>query len=323
MKTYRLTLRPLTAFGTPLAGDTLFGQLCWALRHRLGNAALTALLDGYTAGRPFAVLSDGLPAGHLPLPALPSRLWAASDLDRKALKRRRWLPLDALAAPLAGWQGLARSDADAAQALGGPPGATLHTERAQPHNTLSRQTGSTGTGAFAPYSQPQLWYASGVHFHVYAVLDETRLPLAELLAALTQIGHTGFGRDASTGLGKFDLVGEPLADPFAARGPRQAWLTLGPCAPQGQGYCPRRSYYQPLTRFGRHGDIAVHAASPFKRPVLLARAGGLFVPLQPHTPPGFIGQGLGGSAAPVSPAMPETVHQGYAPVVGLDLPENR
>ena len=45
MKTYRLTLRPLTAFGTPLAGDTLFGQLCWALRHRLGNAALTRLLE--------------------------------------------------------------------------------------------------------------------------------------------------------------------------------------------------------------------------------------------------------------------------------------
>ena len=117
MKTYRLTLRPLTAFGTPLAGDTLFGQLCWALRHRLGNAALTALLDGYTAGRPFAVLSDGLPAGHLPLPTLPSRLWAASDLDRKALKRRRWLPTAALTEPLPGWQALARDDAAAAHAI--------------------------------------------------------------------------------------------------------------------------------------------------------------------------------------------------------------
>lgn len=321
MNTYRLTLQPLSAFGTPLAGDTLFGQLCWALRHQLGNAALTQLLDGYTAGRPFAVISDGLPAGHLPLPALPSRWWAASDLDRKALKRRRWLPLDALAAPLAGWQGLARSDADAALALGGPPGATLHTERAQPHNTLNRQTGSTGTGAFAPYSQPQLWYGSGVHFHVYAVLDETRLPLAELLAALAHIGHTGFGRDASTGLGKFDLVGSPVAAPFGARPAGNAWLSLGPCAPQGQGFCPRRSYYQALTRFGRHGDMAVHGASPFKRPLLLARAGGVFVPLAPGGPTPFIGQGLGGIAAPVSPAMPETVHQGYAPVLGLHLPE--
>ena len=61
MQTYRLTLQPLSALGTPLAGDTLFGQLCWTLRHQLGNDALTALLAGYTQGQPFAVVSDALP----------------------------------------------------------------------------------------------------------------------------------------------------------------------------------------------------------------------------------------------------------------------
>ena len=322
MNTYRLTLQPLSAFGTPLAGDTLFGQLCWALRHLLGNAALTQLLDGYTAGRPFAVISDGLPAGHLPLPTLPSRRWADCDLDRKALKRRRWLPTAALTEPLPGWQALARDDAAAAHAITGRPGV-LQAERAQPHNTLNRQTGSTGTGAFAPYTQAQLWFAPGMQFDLYVALDEARLPLAGLLAALTHIGHTGFGRDASIGLGKFALVGSPLAAPFGGRPAGNAWLSLGPCAPQGQGFCPRRSYYQALTRFGRHGDMAVHGASPFKRPLLLARAGGLFVPLAPGGPAPFIGQGLGGPAAPVSPAMPETVHQGYAPVLGLHLPETR
>lgn len=33
------------------------------------------------------------------------------------------------------------------------------------------------------------------------------------------------------------------------------YLTLGPCAPQGQGYCPVRSTYQVATRFGRHGEL--------------------------------------------------------------------
>ena len=162
-----------------------------------------------------------------------------------------------------------------------------------------------------------------MQFDLYLALDEARLPLAGLLAALTHIGHTGFGRDASIGLGKFALVGSPVAAPFGARPAGNAWLSLGPCAPQGQGFCPRRSYYQALTRFGRHGDMAVHGASPFKRPLLLARAGGVFVPLAPGGPTPFIGQGLGGIAAPVSPAMPETVHQGYAPVLGLHLPETR
>ena len=65
MQTLLLTLQPHTAFGTPLLGDTLFGQLCWTLRHQLGNARLNALLQGYTDGKPFAVVSDALPLGHV------------------------------------------------------------------------------------------------------------------------------------------------------------------------------------------------------------------------------------------------------------------
>ena len=48
MKALKFTLRPLSAFGTPLAGDTLFGHLCWALALRRGSAGLSTLLDGYT-----------------------------------------------------------------------------------------------------------------------------------------------------------------------------------------------------------------------------------------------------------------------------------
>ena len=169
-------LRPLTAFGTPLAGDTLFGQLCWTLRHQLGNERLQELLAGYTEGRPFAVVSDAMPAGHVPLPALPSRVWEAREgADRKALKKRRWLAVEHLAQPLRKWQSLARSDADVA----------LLIERAQPHNTISRATGTTGTGVFAPYSMTQRWHCPGVSLNLYIALDEARLAETELTAALT------------------------------------------------------------------------------------------------------------------------------------------
>ncbi len=43
-----LRIRPLSPFGTPPLGDTLFGQLCWAIRHQSGEARLRELLDGYT-----------------------------------------------------------------------------------------------------------------------------------------------------------------------------------------------------------------------------------------------------------------------------------
>lgn len=311
MQILHFTLLPLSAFGTPMAGDTLFGQLCWTLRHQLGNTRLNDLLQGYTQGLPFAVVSDALPAGHVPLPSVPSRLWQLNAAgDRKQLKRRRWMPLQALARPFAQWQSLAKTDAEVA------PKPTI--ERAQPHNTINRQTGTTGEGAFAPYAMPQIWFHPDMRLDVHVVLDEARLGVAEFSAALDAIGATGFGRDASIGLGKFQCVGQAAATawPCGADTPN-SFLTLGPSAPQGQGMCHVRSSWQVATRFGRHGDAAVQSGQPFKRPVLLAKAGSVFWPETMDTALPFIGQGIGGVDNPVSLAMPETVQQGYAPVIAI------
>lgn len=314
MQTYRFTLRPLSAFGTPLAGDTLFGQLCWTLRHQLGNARLNELLRGYVNGQPFAVVSDALPAGHLPLPTVPAVAWqvaAATKLsDRKVLKKKRWLPVAALDTPFPLWQSHAASDLEVAP----------QTERAQAHNTINRQTGTTGEGAFAPYAMPQIWFHPAMRFDLYVVLDEARLSLAELQAALDAISQVGFGRDASIGLGKFELAPDATPTAWPAATGANSYLTLGPCAPQGQGFCPVRSTYQVATRFGRHGDAAVQYGQPFKRPVLLAKAGAVFWPEVLLADHGFIGQGLGGAANPVSRVMPETVQQGYAPVIAITRP---
>jgi CRISPR-associated protein Csm4 len=310
-----------------LAGDTLFGQLCWTLRHQLGNDRLNALLQGYTQDKPFAVVADALPAGHIPLPSVPSNLWQKmSDADRKVLKKKRWLPASALSLPFTQWQGSAKNDAEvaqpwldewAAQAKHRTANGSSQTERAQPHNTINRQTGTTGEGQFAPYEMPQLWFHPAMHFDLHIVLDEQRLSLSELSAALHYMGATGFGRDASIGLGKFECQGTALAHTWLAAADANSYLTLGPSAPQGQGYCPVRSTYQVATRFGRHGDAAVQSGQPFKRPVLLAKAGSVFWPETIQTPRAYIGQGLGGMANPISMAMPETVQQGYAPVIAI------
>lgn len=315
MQTYRYTLRPLSAFGTPLAGDTLFGQLCWTLRHQLGNARLNELLHGYTSGKPFAIVSDALPAGYVPLPHVPSDLWQKSTAvdapDRKALKKKKWLPLAALSKPFEQWQGSAQSDAQVA------PESATPINRAQPHNTINRQTGTTGEGRFAPFAMPQIWFHPAMRFDLYVALDEARLSKAELGAALNTMGATGFGRDASIGLGKFEGVGDVTPVTFPVIAEANSYLTLGPCAPQGQGFCPVRSTYQVATRFGRHGDAAVQSGQPFKRPVLLAKAGGVFWPETGDAACNFMGQGLGGTENPVSLAMPETVQQGYAPVIAI------
>ncbi|MDP2793437.1 MAG: hypothetical protein Q8O25_05045 [Sulfurisoma sp.] len=315
MNLHRATLALRSPLGTPLAGDTLFGQLCHALREAAGEAELVRLLDGYTVGRPWLVVSDGFPQGYLPRPTVPP-LAQTKPEERKAAKGRRWIPLAAAAKPLPELLAAAVNDETAYGEGNEPIHASAH------HNTLNRLSGTTGNGEFAPYAMSQTHYAAGQKIDLWCVIDETRCDADRLQALLANIGATGYGRDASIGLGKFDVEsidaavppapsqGIPLRITFAA-----AHWTLAPCAPQGQGFDDEKSHWRVLTRFGRHGGALALSAHPFKNPVLLAAAGAVFVPRGEFAPRLFVGQGLTG----VSKAEPATVHQGYAPTLPLQL----
>ena len=54
MKLYKTTFIPTSNFATTLKGDTLFGQICWAIRYTFGNDKLEALLLNYET-KPFLV----------------------------------------------------------------------------------------------------------------------------------------------------------------------------------------------------------------------------------------------------------------------------
>lgn len=305
MTPLKLTIALRAPLGTPLAGDTLFGQLCVAAREAWSEAELVRLLDGYTAGQPWMVVGDGFPAGYLPRPTLPP-LAETDAAARKAAKGKRWIPLAATAHPLPALLAAAKNDHDVFGKDNTPVAARTQ------HNTLNRLTGTTGTGEFAPYTMAQTHYAAGQRIDVWCVLDDTRCPPDKFAELVVAIGTCGFGRDASIGLGKFDLIATDSAVPPAPTF-ADAWWTLGPCAPQGQGFDGEKSLWRVFTRFGRHGAALALSAQPFKNPVLLAAAGAVLVPQGNYTPRLFVGQGLGG----VSHVAPATVQQGYAPVLPL------
>lgn len=325
MQTLRVTLTPQTGFATPLKGDTLFGQLCWAARRVLGEAGLEALLAGYSGGKPFLVVSDAFPAGFLPMPRLPRGCWQLAAGQqypsvRKALKKRAWLPVSALGDPLPTWLDHAVGTSLLAinDRRNREQARSCAVEHNQPHNTINRATQATGTGEFAPYTVEQVWYRPGQALEVYVLLDETRLTAKEFGSLLRYVGASGFGRDASTGLGKFTLdgLGEDWGLPEATGA--NAWLTLAPCAPQGLAWDSTRCFYKPFTRFGRHGDAAAISGQPYKTPLLLADTAAVLTP-KTFECRLFTGQGLGGDGS-LSKVLRETVHQGYAPVVGICLP---
>ena len=304
MKLYRATIATKSAFGTLLKGDTLFGQLCWAIVNRFGEQRLSELLKSYQQ-QPFVICSDGFPSAYIPRPSLPDVFFdIAIKEDRKAMKKKSWIPLDCLTEPISSWLANAKSDAEL---LG------KDNNREQPHNTINRLTGTTGEDIFAPYSQHQIWYQTDEEFDLYLLLDESLLSSQDVETLFTDIGVFGYGRDASIGLGKFECI-DFQEWYFASADKSNACLTLAPCAPQGLGLDSKHSYYRVFTRFGRHGDVGVHRKhGPFKAPVLLADTAAVFSPT-PADDRGYIGQGLGG-AGDLSRTIPATVHQGYSPYI--------
>ncbi|MBK7677696.1 MAG: hypothetical protein IPJ27_24785 [Candidatus Accumulibacter sp.] len=308
---HRATLALHTPLGTPLAGDTLFGQLCWALREASGEAELIRRLDGYTQGQPWLVASDGFPAGHLPRPTLPRHFAAPADdpSQRKAARKKRWIPVQNTGATLATLLGSAVDDA---VAYGSAPRQAV-----QAHNTLDRLTGTTGKGAFSPYTVAQTFHAAGQRIDVYLVFDTDRIGADEAARLLAALGSTGLARDDGVGRGKFSLVGLAAAAFAVPAGANACW-TLAPCAPQGLGFASSQSYWRVLTRFGRHGNELALAGKPFKTPVLLAASAAVLTPSGRFTVPPFVGQGLGG-AGQLSKAETATVQQGYAPVAPIAL----
>lgn len=318
MKRLIFTLSPKTAFATPLAGDTLFGQCCWAIRHLHGESKLTELLTGYMENKPFMVLSDVMPQGFLPRPNVPASLLGFENdaTARKAQKAKKWLPLHVLSQPLNEWALSACTEEEMLSAMN-LSGRYLIDDKAQDHNSLNRLTGTTGGDqGFAPFARETFWYHPDIHLSLIVELDTTRLSVDELLEVFAWVGLHGYGKEASCGLGKFTIsLDEHLVLLPTPPNPN-AWLTLAPSAPQNLSWHSARCFYQILTRFGRHGDVAVHkAGGVFKNPVLMAAAGAVLTPKEADILQGFTGQGITG----VSKTIAATVHQGYAPVYPIHL----
>ena len=306
MNSYRFKLHPKTAFGSPLLGETLFGSLCWGVVHAFGEERLNKLLDDYTEGRPFCVISDAFPSGFVPLPTLPQCYWKASDADdRKYLKKKAWLSVDNLDEPVIDWRNLAKTDTELLENSG-----ALKVEAQTSHNTINRATQTTGEGMFAPYEQRQIWLNPKIDLDVYVVLDEERFLLEELTLILHSIGLTGFGKDASIGLGKYEIAGNPETIHLGKASSCTALTLASSFLGQIKTLVAEETFYRVKTHFGRHGAEFAIGGLPFKKPILLAQAGALLT-LKEECSSKFLGEGLTG----ISNQCSKAVHQGYSPVI--------
>lgn len=326
MKLYAVTVVPLSGFGTPLKGDTIFGHFCWQAAY--DPSLLNGDLDGWVARypeQPFAIFSSAwpkLPDGRYALkrPDLPlSFLFKdESGKDKKArlskrkeIRKRTWTLIgDKLVFSIDSAEYV--TDEALMEILTNEPGRTkgrlsrFVVEFAQSHNAINRLTMTTGEGMFAPFSGGGVFYPPGTELVVFVLIDSKATDIERVRRGLDRIGRFGYGRDASTGYGRFSL-GDHKSIPIPEAGHSNACYALSPVVPDKGVF--KESFFTPFVRYGKHGDRLVGSGNPFKNPVIMADEGAVFVSekLEIFQKP-YMGKAVLGT----SKALPQTVVQGYS-----------
>lgn len=334
MRRYEITLKPKSAFGTALKGDSLFGQFCWQVAYDPGlvSGGIQELTRHYPS-KPFAVFSSAFPKMNgdkteyfFPRPAYIKADDDVTDrtsrkkalIDRKNMRACRWMAstkgesLDAL-------NGEFLNDADMLKrflnklptvrksVFASVEAGGILTRFSQPHNSINRLTGSTGQGTFAPFSKENLFYIPGTELALFVLVDDDMTDIDRVVKGMERIGSAGFGRDASTGLGRFDILGFEDWELPAVKD-SDGMFTLGPVVPPKQEF--QNVFFSPFVRFGKHGDRLATGVNPFKKPIIMADEGAVFKPADPTL---LAVPWIGTAVTDISYVEPETVAQGYAP----------
>lgn len=284
MPYYMVRLWLEAPLATPMISGTLFGHLCWAYRWRHGSGAFQDWLRGLEP-EPLLV-SDAMPRGYLPKPlvrVLPRDPHPEEGVQLKTFKKQSWISRDqflqirdhlnedALFAALKADEASRAQERGRKRSEDVAPGELLSVR--SPHNTIDRRTGRTpeqGGLYFADEDWPSL---AAQEREVYVYSNMERHSLAELFE-LT--GKFGYGRDASTGRGRFSVCGVEEAPEglFEGGGNRRMSLSHGSLTPNMDD--PR---YRLHAHYGKVGGLFAVSARPFKQPVTLLRPGATFQPL--------------------------------------------
>ena len=310
MPEYRVTIRPMSPFETPLHSDTIFGHICWALRYQEGEESLRLFLDKLKQDHSIFLLSSAFPEGYIPCPLLRPMTMKEDDDFRerffsgkpiyeattktKSFSKIRWISeklFDDVKDHLSTFYLYERM----LQEKGEPAFQKTIEEW---HNSINRLSGRVIEGNL--FTQEVTFYNT----NLVVLVRESYFGKNRLYKLFEFIGKNGFGADASNGRGFFscNIEEKPI---LGSINPNAATL-LSHTTPSSSD--PKEGYYRVLTKFGKVGGTFAVRGLFFKRPTLIIEPGATFMnPLKP-----YYGRIIGN----VHSTYKEIVHYG----LGLPLP---
>lgn len=277
MKLLKLTIKPKSLFATPLQGDTIFGQICWNIRYLYKEEKLEEILKSYEE-EPFLIVSDGFASGYLPKPKFPKKILGETDITKKKEYRKKiWLKIDDFFN--AKFENAKKDDEVAFKKV-----------FAEVKNSINYKTFTTGEN-FAPFVNEVIEYLNEVD--IYFLIQNYE---KEILEAFETLGKIGYGKDSSTGKGRFEIVKKEDVTKYLK--PSNIYMALSAFSLKN---AEENIYYDTFVKFPKsRGDLK----NPFKNPIVLASTG---AGIQSDKHLKYIGKAITNFANDS-----KIVHQGYA-----------
>jgi len=305
---YRIRWDLLSPIETQLQSDTIFGHICWAINYIWDESKLKSFLEEMRKA-PVMVLSSAFPSGSLPVPKLPHSPQDHDEFSRELSERDRMKEAKkAIYLPVEIWQ-QSCNDYHQTEVLLKAKGIKELLESAlEMHNTINRNTGTTGKGGANLFSE-EVFTVREENGSFDSYLETDYFSVDDLGKIFEYIEHSGFGRNKSTGKGRFRLALSQEELP-SVQSPN-AWLVLSNMVPAIEDSV--MAYYDCFTKFGKlGGSFAAHKKSPYKKPLSMLKPGAVF--LGEKAPQGCFVTGI-------HPDEPEICQYAYAYSIGFRLRE--
>jgi len=288
MRLYKTTIIPKSNFSTPLKGDTLFGQLCWAIRFVFGKKRLEELLSDYDKD-PFLIVSDGFASGYLPKPKMMSELLGENVSDKKINRKKLWLTQKELRK---GEYHKARTDKEI---------KNIDKEDIIVRNSINYKMDTTNGEKFSPYGVKELSFSNkDIYFLLGLDFD-----FKDLGKCLEFVAKSGYGKDSTIGKGRFEFA---LLEEINKGSISDTYMSLSPFVVHNL-QC-EEIYYEPFTRFGKSGANRAFK-NPFKKPLIFADYGAV-IKFDKKIDIEYIGKAVTDIST-----YKDIVHQGYSIVLPI------
>lgn len=297
MKTYKIKLKIHGSIMTPFHADTLFGHLCWMVAYREGENGLKAFLEPFQKREPPFLISDGFPLELLPKP-LSAEFFVLDSEDKKNIKK-----IDFIVS--GNFQSIRDGKECKPESIQNPYLVCL-----LPHNRIDRLTQATSKegGVF----NLRKTFVSKINVYLKTVDEQWKQKVIELFDALSR---SGYGKKKSTGSGQFSIE-EVIGIDFKKIGNPNGFVSLSNFCPAEDD--PTEGLYKTFVKYGKLGEEFTFCGNPFKRPLVMVKAGSVF--RTAGAPKEYYGRMI---QEGISPAKPEVVQYAYAFAVPIVYPEQR